>query len=204
MEDYVSGWPVAIAGMGLVVVFLLLAFIIAIYVLGALSIMELAKKNNIPNPWLAWIPCANYYLLGKLGFEVYPPKEKKMEALTWVTLGVAIAKVFFSGVIGTMCSIALTVFVAIAFYNIFKEERPDKVVLYTVLVAIFGLLALGIIVLSNKKNLKGSSNYSSTNNTNEVKSEVSSKDENVKFCPSCGSKLKKDTKFCPNCGNSVE
>ena len=30
------------------------------------------------------------------------------------------------------------------------------------------------------------------------------KDENVKFCTSCGSKMNKNSKFCPSCGKEVK
>ena len=36
---------------------------IAYYIVAAFGIMKLAKKFNIPNPWMAWIPILNIWLL---------------------------------------------------------------------------------------------------------------------------------------------
>ena len=34
------------------------------YVLNGIAYMKLAKRRNMPNPWLAWVPFANSYLIG--------------------------------------------------------------------------------------------------------------------------------------------
>ena len=47
----------------------LIAFIvfgIILYVYTALVLMAIAKKLNVPNGWLAWIPIANIYLMTQL------------------------------------------------------------------------------------------------------------------------------------------
>lgn len=36
------------------------------YVYGALALMAIAKRTNTENPWLAWIPVANIYLMTKI------------------------------------------------------------------------------------------------------------------------------------------
>ena len=40
---------------------------IAAYVWAALCLHIMANKTNTPNPWLAWIPIANIYLMCKVG-----------------------------------------------------------------------------------------------------------------------------------------
>ncbi|MGD0352078.1 MAG: hypothetical protein ABSB38_01050 [Dehalococcoidia bacterium] len=39
---------------------------VAIYVWSALCLYIIAKKTGTPNPWLAWIPIANIYLMCKV------------------------------------------------------------------------------------------------------------------------------------------
>ena len=36
------------------------------YALTAYALMRIAENHNIENPFLAWVPFANYYILGKL------------------------------------------------------------------------------------------------------------------------------------------
>jgi hypothetical protein len=37
-----------------------------VYIWMAICLMTIAKKTNTPNPWLAWIPFANLYLMCKI------------------------------------------------------------------------------------------------------------------------------------------
>lgn len=42
------------------------AFSIAAYILTALALYTIAKRRGLHNPWLAWIPVANIWLLGSI------------------------------------------------------------------------------------------------------------------------------------------
>ena len=46
-----------------------LAVAVANYVMCSLSYYAIAKRRNIDNPWLAWIPVASYWLLGAIADE---------------------------------------------------------------------------------------------------------------------------------------
>lgn len=48
---------------------MLFAFIIflAIYIYAAFALMTIAKKTKTKDPWLAWIPIANLYLMTQIG-----------------------------------------------------------------------------------------------------------------------------------------
>ena len=41
----------------------LLLLMLVLYIYSALVLMTIAKKTNTPNPWLAWIPVANFFLM---------------------------------------------------------------------------------------------------------------------------------------------
>ena len=58
----------AVAGIVFLSVFLffLLLVFIAYYVYYAITLMTIAKKTNTPDPWLAWIPIANVYLMTRI------------------------------------------------------------------------------------------------------------------------------------------
>lgn len=50
----------------LLVYLLLMAFLIVNYVFQSLSLHTLARRRGIANPWLAWIPYGNYWIIGAL------------------------------------------------------------------------------------------------------------------------------------------
>lgn len=62
------GETVAIGvGIALMLIYLLLfAVLIVSYVLQSLSLHTLARRRGIANPWLAWLPYANYWIIGSL------------------------------------------------------------------------------------------------------------------------------------------
>ena len=80
-----------IAGMALAVAI----FIGIVYVYMALALMTIAKKTNTKNPWLAWIPIANLYLMTDIA------------QVPWWTMLIVV----FAGIIpyGGIASIALMV-----------------------------------------------------------------------------------------------
>ncbi|MBQ2667551.1 MAG: hypothetical protein IJF56_02845 [Clostridia bacterium] len=61
--DYDAALAGVMVGL-LIVYFLALGAGIASYVLQALGLYTLADRRRLPNPWMAWIPYANYWLIG--------------------------------------------------------------------------------------------------------------------------------------------
>lgn len=181
-------------------------FCLLLYIFGALGIMELAKKNNVPNPWMAFIPVANNYLIGKLGFEIYSDKENKNPTLTWLMLGISAAS-FVIEPLYDVCTIAILVLATMAYYRIYKYMVPNEVTKYTILSFFFGGCPLYF-----KKDIIKPKKEEVNKSKEENSKEESSKEENSKketskkemfFCPNCGNKLKDDINFCPKCGNKI-
>ena len=109
-------------GMFLILIFLIAAVIL--YVFSSLGLMELAKKNNIPNPWLAFIPIGYHYLLGKLGFEVYEKNGSENKQIPYIML--ALSAVYLVGVLDGPVSIALMVLSVLSYNKIYKYLVPEK------------------------------------------------------------------------------
>jgi len=116
--------------------FFLFIFLIAFasYVFVALGLYTMAQRRNIENPWIAWIPVAQLYILGRVirtlnigGYEI-PQVEL-------VLPGIAIASAVLGMIplIGTVISIAAAVVSFFALYKLYKIHRPDQAVLYLVL-----------------------------------------------------------------------
>lgn len=127
---------------------------IALYVFESLGLMHLAKRNNIKNSWIAFIPVANVYIYGKLAFED--------NVKTGVLLGFKVLSTFslvgnffrtinsvnnyttFTHVNDTMLSVFSFLYVIYLFYAtylIFKKYS-DK----AILMLVFSILSCGFLV----------------------------------------------------------
>ena len=99
-----------IASLGVLAIFIAIIvsiLVIGLWVFGSIGLMNLAKKKNIPNAWLVFVPIGRSYILAKLGFETYgDPNNKNNNTFMWITFGLGIAsfvlgkmdnKVYISG-----------------------------------------------------------------------------------------------------------
>ena len=195
--------------LGPIAIFLIVLLVlisIVMYIFGALGLMALAKKNKLDNPWLAFIPVGNSYLLGKLGFEVYSSKEEKNPTLTWILFGASLASCIGS-FLENIASIVTIVFMVLAYNRIYKNIVPQSATKYTILSFFFG----GIPFYVNKELVKEAT-FEEVVVEKEVKEKpekVNEEDKEIKkerpnFCSNCGNKLTKSAKFCPECGQEIK
>ncbi len=120
----------------LVLLFGLAIFIglVVIYVFTALALKTMADHRNIENSWLAFVPIANFYiiglLIGKITLAGYTIEQTEL-----VLPAVLAAGIFLNSlpVIGSLISLLGTAASLIAFYHLFKKYAPENAVLYTVL-----------------------------------------------------------------------
>jgi hypothetical protein len=67
-------------------------FSIAAYILTALAIYRISVRRGLNNPWLAWIPVINWWLLGSLSDQYqYIVKGQNTSRRKWL-LGLSILK----------------------------------------------------------------------------------------------------------------
>lgn len=112
---------------------------IAVYIFFAFSLYKLAQKRGVDLAWLAWIPIAQMYVIGKMvksvklgTFEV-PSLE--------IVLPVAMLASSLLGaipVIGWLISLAYLILIVLTAYNLYKQYLPEQAILYMVL-SIFGI-----------------------------------------------------------------
>ena len=140
------GWGLLAAG---TVIWSLLG--IAAYILTALGLYKIAQKQGEPNAWLAWIPIAQLYIIGKI------LKEVKLGTLTIprmdmvLPLGaLAVAVLSWIPVLGWLIGVAFYALFIVSLYFLFKKYVPDQAVLYTILSAI-GLFAIFIFIIRDKE-----------------------------------------------------
>ncbi|MFA5165787.1 MAG: DUF5684 domain-containing protein [Candidatus Paceibacterota bacterium] len=99
---------------------------IAYYIVAAIGIMKLAKKFNIPNPWMAWIPILNIWLLLQIA------------GLQWWWLLI----ILFGGlvpVVGTIISLLTSVYI---WMLIAKKAGKDQWFALLMLIPIVNLWAI--------------------------------------------------------------
>jgi triosephosphate isomerase len=108
---------------------IVLVFAIVFYIFEGIGLYKMCKNAGIPNPWLAFIPIGNSYLLGLLAERSAAANGNNhirfSQVLLWGSVGlmvaaVPIAIVPFLAPIVSMASIALSVFVYIALYYIYR------------------------------------------------------------------------------------
>ena len=98
-----SAAEAALIVLGIMLIFLLAIFAFAVvsYVFNALGMYTIAKRRGIQNPWLAWIPVGNTWLLGTISdqyqYVANNKKTNRRKLLLWLTVGEMIAGVCYSG-----------------------------------------------------------------------------------------------------------
>ena len=129
-----------------------LGFIFAVvaYVFSALGLMTLANNKGIENAWLAWIPIANLYILGKIveTVDIGTWTVPKLELILPLSVP-ALWLLNFIPVIGWLASIAVLVFYGFVLHKLFSKYRPEQAVLYTVLSIVLGLFWIFIFIIRN-------------------------------------------------------
>lgn len=134
-------------------VFVILA--IVMYILLSLGLYKLAQNAGIENPWLAWIPIANLYILGKL-VKTVSLGSFEIPSLEIVLPVASIATVVLANipVIGWLFNIAYLVLLVLVLYRLFSIYRPEQATLWTVLsivLSFIGMPAIFIFIMRNDR-----------------------------------------------------
>ena len=201
------------ATFGVLAVFFIILLAIAVvflWVFGSIGLMNLAKKNNIPNAWLAFVPIGRSYIIGKLGFETYGDKKNQYNTtFMWITFGLGAASFLLGdgkGDLHQLINYGLLFFECWALYNMFKNLKPSKAVVYTVFSALTGTLLGGLFLylLKPEDEVKEATVVEEKKEEEPKKAETKKETSKTKYCSECGTKLAADAKFCPECGKKVK
>lgn len=123
--------------------------VIVTYVLQALAVMRMSQKLYIERPWLAWIPVAQSYALGRVAERCDERQGKEVKPwakiMLFAHIGYYVCYVVLSGMSGivqiivpvlgpvllsmlqTALTMAFTVFVYICVWKAFREFYPPTV-----------------------------------------------------------------------------
>lgn len=107
---------------------------IALYIFVAFSLFKLAQKRGVDMPWLAWIPIAQMYIIGKL-VKTVKISTFEIPSLEIVLPVGMLAYMLLSGipVIGWLISLAYLILMLLTLNNLYKQYVPEQATLYTVL-----------------------------------------------------------------------
>lgn len=100
---------------------------IAMYIFTSLGLYTVAKRRGIHNPWLAWIPVANVWLIGSLSdqYRYVVKGEEKNKRKTLLILNILIA-VFFV-VMMVFCVMLVIAAVRIGMYDYNEDAAISEV-----------------------------------------------------------------------------
>lgn len=121
--------------------FLFVIIGIVLYILASLGLYKMAMNAGIENPWLAWIPIANIYILARL-IKTLRIADKEVPKLEYVLPGGALAVAILGGIplIGTLLSLAYAILIFFALHKLFKMYRPQSATLWLILSIILSFM----------------------------------------------------------------
>lgn len=136
----------AILHASIIIILVCVVLVIALYLFQSIGLMKIADKLGSSNSWLAFIPVANMYLLGKTVFE---------EAwLTWTLVIVDIINYAFPftnlllpsnsidfALLTSIIRIILLILSCVAFYKLYSKVSDKAVIMIIFTVLTAGLIA---------------------------------------------------------------
>ena len=120
---------------------------IALYLAMAVSLYTIAKNNNVPNPWIAFIPIVQYSIIGSI-CEEYVIFGFRIRALQWTLVVLELLQVFLSFTIGFLylpLRIVINILIVLVLHKFFYLFSPQRAFIYAIL-SLFGRLPLVIIL----------------------------------------------------------
>lgn len=124
-------------GAGLFVALIVLFVGVLTYVWFSLALMTMAKNKGIPNPWLAFIPFANLFIVGLLieNLDLFGNKVNQPEIILPI-LGILSFLGTSIPVLGGLLSLILSVVQLIAIYQLIEKYKEGSGALYTILLVL--------------------------------------------------------------------
>lgn len=134
---------------GVFILFFAILLLLA-YIPMSLGLYRMAVKCGIENPWLAWVPIANLYIVGliirELRFQDYEIPSPEIVLPVAFAANIVISRIPF---IGPLYGLALLALMLLALFRLFSIFKKDSAMLFTLLSLI--PLVAAFLVLSVSK-----------------------------------------------------
>lgn len=149
------------AALGVIItVYVIIALIgIVLYIIQAYGLYKMAQRRGIEHAWLAYVPVAQYYIMGALlgNTEIKGIRFNPAFALPISTVAIPSVCVvlMFIPILGWIAiaaiSVAYIVVYYILLYRLFQLYKPESAAMYVALSIIFSGIATPIIFFSLRK-----------------------------------------------------
>jgi len=120
-------------------IFILLSFLlfivaVALYIIFSIGLYQMAKNAGLENSWLAFVPIAQMYIMGKLIKEI-KVKDFVIPSAELVLPIAFVVLILCGGIplIGQLLALAGFVLYLAACYNVYLLYRPNNAVTYTII-----------------------------------------------------------------------
>ena len=121
----------------------ILAVAVVMYIVGAKGMYTIAKRRNISNPWLAWVPVGSAWLLGSISDQYQSlVKNKTTNRRKWLLILDIIAVAF-----GSVCS-AVSSVISIATIHADTSGAQVAGLIGAVVLLLLAMLAMGLAIAS--------------------------------------------------------
>jgi hypothetical protein len=133
------------AMIGFTIFFLLIG--VVFYVFLAIGLMKMAENSGIKNAWLAWIPFANYYIMGELVTSKLKGNGGKYAL--WASISTLILS--WIPILGGIIGIAFGVFTYVMYYWIYQKYSKNPVLHLILTIIIAPYASFAIFALRNNE-----------------------------------------------------
>lgn len=141
----------AVMAMGAAITTVVFLIGLGFYILKSLGLYALANNRGIENPWLAWIPVADLYIMGMLVGEMDLFGVHIDNLGLWYPVGLLVGVMLsMIPIIGIIFTVALLIFNIAFIYKLFEMYTPSAA-LFTVLSILLGLLPVFIFVIRDNE-----------------------------------------------------
>jgi len=141
----------ALMAMGAAVVVVCLLIGLLFYCLKSIGLYTLAKNRGIENPWLAWIPIADLYIMGMLVDEMDLFGLHIDNLGLWYPVGMVGGSLLCGiPVLGAIIWLVLMIFLVMFLYKLF-EMYSENAILFTILSILLGLFPIFVFVIRNNE-----------------------------------------------------
>lgn len=123
------------------------------YIVGAIGLKRMADKLRVENSWLAFIPLANAYLIGRVAGDRLDLFGYQIENLGLILLAGSALSGLISGIpiIGFLLIIAFSVISFAALYKIYLMFVPNSAMLYLILSIVLAFIAPFLLYAASLK-----------------------------------------------------
>ena len=129
-----------------IVMILNMAYIVGVYVFTAFSLYKIAVNNNVKNPWIAFIPIFQYYIIGDI-CEEYVILGYNIRHLKWVMVGFN-AMQYLSGLVAVL-QLLVNLLLALILHKFYYMLDQKNALIYAV-ISVLGRLPMAVILFMLK------------------------------------------------------